>query len=170
MPRTECLAVAVLLCAMGALPAEVAAASRGGHGLSGGRGATARPVVARHAGVPPRRWVAEQRRLRRAGAFLPLASYYGPAFDYGPAGVVAIAPPIVATLPPEEANSFAALPARTGIPYPPRPEPTLYRIEGPRDRPVTRVIRLSDLELDDARRTRHVHAETGALLLTVPGR
>jgi hypothetical protein len=57
-----------------------------------------------------------------------------------------------------------------GIARSPTPEPTLYRLEGRRDRPATRVIRISDPEPRQGRRTRFAHAETGALLLVVPGR
>ena len=62
------------------------------------------------------------------------------------------------------------MPVRMGIARSPTPEPTLYRLEGRRDRPATRVIRISDPEPRQGRRMRFAHAETGALLLIVPGR
>ncbi|CAN5262853.1 hypothetical protein BH10PSE8_BH10PSE8_15060 [soil metagenome] len=67
-------------------------------------------------------------------------------------------------------NAFETMPVRMGIARAPTPEPTLYRIEGRRDRPATRVIRISDPEPPQGRRSRFAHAETGALLLTVPRR
>ena len=67
-------------------------------------------------------------------------------------------------------NSFEHMRVSVGIARAPTPEPTLYRLEGRRDRPATRVIRISDAEPRSARRTRFAHAETGALLLIVPGR
>ncbi|PTM42512.1 hypothetical protein [Bosea sp. 124] len=67
-------------------------------------------------------------------------------------------------------NSFESMPVRMGILRAPTPQPTIYRLEGRRDRPATRVIRISDPEPSQGRRSRFAHAETGALLLTVPGR
>lgn len=67
-------------------------------------------------------------------------------------------------------SSFANLPVSIGIPNPPTPDPTLYRIEGRRDRPVTRVIRIAEAQSQGTRHGRYIHAETGALLLRVPGR
>ena len=67
-------------------------------------------------------------------------------------------------------NSFENMPVRMGIMRAPTPEPTLYRLEGRPDRPATRVIRISDPEPRQSRRSLFAHAETGALLLTVPGR
>lgn len=66
-------------------------------------------------------------------------------------------------------NSFENMPVRMGIVRAPTPEPTLYRLEGRRDRPATRVIRINEPE-PQHRRSRFAHAETGALLLTVPRR
>ncbi|KPF71690.1 hypothetical protein IP69_05940 [Bosea sp. AAP35] len=71
---------------------------------------------------------------------------------------------------PVDRRSFEHMPVQVGIVRPPTPEPTLYRLEGRRDRPATRVIRINDPEPRDARRSRFAHAETGALLLTVPRR
>lgn len=71
---------------------------------------------------------------------------------------------------PVDRHSFEHMPVRMGIARSPTPEPTLYRLEGRRDRPATRVIRISDPESRQGRRTRFAHAETGALLLIVPGR
>ena len=66
-------------------------------------------------------------------------------------------------------NSFEHMPVRVGIARAPTPEPTIYRLEGRRDRPATRVIAISEPE-PQGRRSRFAHAETGALLLIVPGR
>ena len=71
---------------------------------------------------------------------------------------------------PVDLNAFETMPVRMGIAPAPTPNPTLYRIEGPRNRPVTRVIRIAEAEPRHGRRSRHIHAETGAVLLTVPGR
>ena len=71
---------------------------------------------------------------------------------------------------PIDLDSFENLPARAGIRRGPAPEPTIYRLEGPRLRPAARVIRIGAAESQGSRRTRFAHAETGALLLTVPGR
>lgn len=66
-------------------------------------------------------------------------------------------------------HSFEHMPVRMGIARAPTPQPTIYRLEGRRDRPATRVIRISESE-PQGRRSRFAHAETGALLLTVPRR
>ncbi|MGX5734073.1 hypothetical protein [Bosea thiooxidans] len=81
-----------------------------------------------------------------------------------------------AEAPPIDPYSFENLRARTGIRPAPTPEPALYRLEGPRERPVTRVIPIAGTEPARANsgeasaRSRVAHAETGALLLTVPSR
>lgn len=112
-----------------------------------------------------RRWSGHGRRLFTSAGYLgpwtysfgPGSSYAAPAESEGPRRWI-------------DRNSFENLPARTGIARAPTPEPTLYRIEGRRDRPVTRVIRIGEPEPRQGRRSRFAHAETGALLLTVPGR
>lgn len=71
---------------------------------------------------------------------------------------------------PVDRQSFEHMLVRMGIARAPTPEPTLYRLEGRPDRPATRVIRINDPEPRQGRRTRFAHAETGALLLIVPGR
>ncbi len=71
---------------------------------------------------------------------------------------------------PVDPDAFENLTARTGIRREPTPEPTIYRLEGPRQRPVARVIRIDAADAQGGRRTRFAHAGTGALLLTVPGR
>lgn len=72
---------------------------------------------------------------------------------------------------PVDPDAFENLPARSGIQRGPTPEPTIYRLEGPASRPVARVIRMAG---GDGRgssvRSRSAHAETGALLVTVPRR
>lgn len=81
-----------------------------------------------------------------------------------------------AEVPPIDPYSFENLRARTGIRPAPTPEPTLYRLEGPRERPVTRIVPIAGTEParpaggDASARSRVAHAETGALLLTVPSR
>lgn len=77
-----------------------------------------------------------------------------------------------AEAPPSDPDSFENLTTRAGIRRSPTPEPTIYRLEGPRSRPVTRVIRIAggDEPRGGSPRNRFAHAETGALLLTVPGR
>lgn len=67
--------------------------------------------------------------------------------------------------PPPDPDSFDGMRVRTGIPRPPTPEPTLYRLVGPRDRPATLVTRIAGEGAG-----RHRHAESGALLLIVPRR
>lgn len=72
---------------------------------------------------------------------------------------------------PIDPYAFENLMPRAGILPSPTPEPTIYRLEGSRSRPVARVIRIAGA--DDARngpRSRYAHVETGALLLTVPRR
>ncbi|MGO4286333.1 hypothetical protein [Bosea sp. TAB14] len=74
------------------------------------------------------------------------------------------------TVKPVDPDSFENLTARAGIRREPTPEPTIYRLEGSRLRPVAWVIRIGEAEPQGGRRTRFAHAETGALLLTVPRR
>jgi hypothetical protein len=71
---------------------------------------------------------------------------------------------------PVDPDSFENLQVRAGIRRGPAPEPTIYRLEGPRLRPAARVIRIGAAEPQGGRRTRFAHAETGALLLIVPAR
>jgi hypothetical protein len=102
------------------------------------------------------------------GAYLPGLYGYGPGYGDGVGDRTVL---LREALPePRDPHAFENLPTRTGIPYPPTPNPTLYRIEGPRDRPITRVIRIADAQTPGSRRSRFVHSETGALLLTVPRR
>lgn len=94
---------------------------------------------------------------------------YPPLFPFWPDSELRQVPPSASALPEaEEADPFAP-PVLVGIPRSPTPTPTLYRIEGRRDRPVTRVIRIGGAE-SRGLRERYAHAETGALLLRVPGR
>lgn len=67
--------------------------------------------------------------------------------------------------PAPDPDSFEGMRVRVGIARAPTPDPTLYRLVGPRERPATRVVRLAQEQAG-----RHRHAETGALLLTVPRR
>jgi hypothetical protein len=77
---------------------------------------------------------------------------------------------------PIDPYSFENLRARTGIRPAPTPEPTIYRLEGPRERPVTKIIPIVGTGTarpsggEAGGRSRVAHAETGALLLTVPSR
>lgn len=72
---------------------------------------------------------------------------------------------------PIDPYAFENLMPRAGIQRSPTPEPTIYRIEGSRSRPVARVIRIAGADnARDGVRSRYAHAETGALLLTVPRR
>jgi hypothetical protein len=96
--------------------------------------------------------------------------FFGPYYPYGDDGRTVVVREEQEPAKVVDRNSFENMPARAGIMRSPTPEPTLYRIEGPRNRPVTRVIRINDPEPRDGRRSRFAHAETGALLLTVPGR
>lgn len=111
---------------------------------------------------------------RRFGWNSPGYSWPGYGFDYGfdaPTGGVTIVEQQAEPTQPIDPNSFENLMPRAGIQPSPTPEPTIYRLEGPRSRPVTRIIRIAGA--DDARegaRSRYAHAETGALLLTVPRR
>ena len=96
--------------------------------------------------------------------------WYGPDVPMG--GVTIIERQ--AEAPPIDPYSFENLRARTGIRPAPTPEPTLYRLEGPRERPETKIdpilgagpVRPSDREVSG--RSRVAHAERGALVLTVP--
>lgn len=111
---------------------------------------------------------------RRAGqvTFGDVWPWYGPSVPMG--GVTIVEREVEAPL--VDPYSFENLRARTGIRPSPTPEPTIYRLEGPRERPVTRVIPIAGTEParpgDGAAsaRSRVAHAETGALLLTVPSR
>jgi len=109
--------------------------------------------------------------FRRDLGFAGGLGFYGPFYPFDDNRTVILReeqmqePPKVV-----DRNSFEYLPARMGIMRSPTPEPTIYRIEGPRDRPMTRIIRINDPEPRNGRRSRFAHAETGALLLTVPGR
>ncbi|WP_376986957.1 hypothetical protein [Bosea sp. R86505] len=139
--------------------------------------ATAAPNVQRGAAVHQRltreRWVRTDagrfrdghgRRFGRG----PLAAVGYPGAWGGPSG--GISSHALDAPRPVDRQSFEHMPVRMGIARAPTPEPTLYRLEGRRDRPATRVIRISDPEPRQGRRTRFAHAETGALLLIVPGR
>ena len=67
-------------------------------------------------------------------------------------------------------DAYETMPVRVGILREPTPEPTLYRLEGRPERPATRVIRITNTDSRQGRRSRFAHAETGALLLAVPAR
>lgn len=83
--------------------------------------------------------------------------------------VTIVAPPPVRR-PAIDRRSFENLQARAGIRNAPTPEPSLYRLEGPRSNPGVRVIRVAGADEGAPQRSRFAHAETGALMLTVPGR
>lgn len=109
------------------------------------------------------------RHWRRGGRGLfTSAGYLGPwSYPAGSGGGQAVASDGDASQGWVDRNSFENMPVRMGIMRSPTPEPTIYRLEGRRDRPATRVIRINDPE-PQGRRSRFAHAETGALLLTVP--
>lgn len=114
------------------------------------------------------------RHRHRSGllAFGDVWPWYG--FDMPIGGVTIVERQ--AEAPPIDPYSFENLRARTGIRPAPTPEPTLYRLEGPRERPVTRIVPIVGTEPvrpgsgEASARSRVAHAETGALLLTVPPR
>jgi hypothetical protein len=154
--------LALMLGALTCLPHDVSAAGRGQgvgvhHGVTGWRGPGPRIQHARPHG--------RHGHVRHRGRFLGGPGLVGHA-PFAPS--VATRASEVRRTAPADPFAFANLPVRMGIPYPPRPEPTLYRIEGRRDRPVVRVIRIADRQARGM--TRGLHAETGALLLTVPER
>ncbi|HEY5794120.1 MAG TPA: hypothetical protein VIU82_03820 [Bosea sp. (in: a-proteobacteria)] len=127
------------------------------------RSQLARPVGLRDHG---------NRHLRRAGPGLfTSAGFIGP-WAYPTSSVASPALSADEDGPQRwvDPNSFENMPVRMGIVRAPTPEPTIYRLEGRRDRPATRVIRISEPEPPNRRRSRFAHAETGALLLIVPGR
>ncbi len=177
MPRLAVTLSCILVAA--GLSSAASAAGRGG-----GPGLPAVPMAGpRLHGAPPiraaRPWHmsgqhAQGRHHRRAPslAFGDPWPWYGPGVPTGGVTIVerqAEAPPI-------DPYSFENLRPRTGIRPAPTPEPAIYRLEGPRDRPVTRVIPIVSSEAAQpagrelASRSRVAHAETGALLLTVPSR
>ncbi|UZF94177.1 hypothetical protein [Bosea sp. NBC_00550] len=138
-------------------------------GIGHGRPGLAHP----HPGVRPwrgadrRAYGRHHRQLGWGGFDYPWA---WPGFDTASGGVTVIERQAEAPK-PIDPYAFENLMPRAGIRPSPTPEPTIYRLEGPRSRPTARVIRIAGA--DDARdgaRSRFAHAETGALLLTVPRR
>jgi len=119
-----------------------------------------------HAGL--RDHILHGRRDRGRGAFTSFGYPWG-----WPAGAASWQPPSVeAEQAPRwvDRNALENMPVRAGIVREPTPEPTIYRLEGRPDRPVMRVIRIAGPDPRQGRRSRFAHAETGALLLVVPGR
>jgi len=120
------------------------------------------------------RHLAQGRRHHRGGVvtFGDAWPWYDPGVPMG--GVTIVEREVEA--PPADPYSFENLRARTGIRPAPTPEPAIYRLEGPRERPVTRVVPITGTELarpgggEAPPHSRVAHAETGALLLTVPSR
>lgn len=129
------------------------------------------PVVRPFPGISahPRGALLEAGRHRLAGrGRWGSVAGYPPLYPFWPDPEVRYLPaPVSPQAEPDEADPFT--PVVVGIARSPTPTPTLYRIEGRRDRPVTRVIRIGAAE-PRGLRDRYAHAETGALLLTVPGR
>lgn len=167
---------AVVFAAVVLSPPDTQAANRGGHRGVG-------PAVHRPAGVavqrPHVRRVARREFDRRGPErrFDRDAGYRrGFAGGYWPGYGLPVSQPLVAAShlgeadPAVDRDSFARVPVLAGIAPAPTPVPTVYTIAGPRDRPVTRAVRLTEAEPAGGQRTRFVHAETGALLLTVPRR
>lgn len=146
----------------------------------------ARPIAVRASAVHPLhhggaiqqrmrhdRWVrSETGRWRGAHRGRGLGQGVWTPFGYGPWSVAGggTSAHAIDTARPVDRNSFEHMPVQIGIARSPTPEPTLYRLEGRPERPATRVIRINDPEPRQGRRTRFAHAETGALLLVVPGR
>jgi len=173
MLRTTTTICALALAAL-LLPAEaMAAGPQGGRGPGGpspmrASSSSHRPVVGH---LAAERHVVPQSHGYRHGRspgrrFIGAGGYLGPAvfpFDAGAGAVIRRE-----RREPVDHNAFEHMPVRIGIPPAPTPEPTLYRIEGSRDRPIARVIRIGTAEPRDGVRSRYAHAETGALLLTVP--
>lgn len=162
-----------LLLAAGLAIGEADAAGRGG-GFAPSRVAppVQRPVVQGRIGA--HRFV-DGRGFRHGGH--RRWSWVGPGYAdpwlfYPPDGgtTVAVIERPAEMAKPVDPDSFENLTARAGIRREPTPEPTIYRLEGPRMAPAARVIRIGEAEPKGSRRTRFAHAETGALLLLVPGR
>jgi len=118
--------------------------------------------------------LAQGRHHRRAGLVT-----FGDAWPWYDAGMPMGGVTIIereAEAPPIDPYSFENLKARTGIRPAPTPEPTIYLLEGPRERPVTKAIPIAGSEAarsgggEVSARSRVAHAETGALLLMVPSR
>lgn len=154
-----------LVCGAGlsALVAQGAqAAGRGGPGW-----APAAPAKAGHAARLARDGGPRHGHTRWVWGGYP-ATWLWP--DGSGQSVAVIVPPPPPRRPPIDRKSFENLQARAGIRNSPMPEPTLYRLEGPRSNPAARVIRIAGADQDSPRRSRFAHAETGALMLTVPGR
>lgn len=172
MPRLAAVTCIVLAAALSS--AASAAGPVGAWGGSAPRSVAGPPLRAMshvHAAKPWRvvghpaqgRW----RHHRRAGvlAFGDPWPWYDPGVPFGGLTIVERQ----AEAPPVDPDAFANLRARSGIRPAPTPQPALYRLEGPRERPVTKIIPIAGSE--PARPNgRSGHVETGALLLTVPSR
>lgn len=183
MSRTGTFRLGLLLAALLA-PLSVAEAAGSGRSFKHSAGAPPAFAVSKPAGMGVHQRLGRAtairqdrfadrggRHGRRGRGPLVTAGYpSGFAYATGPLSSPALGSEREAVPRPVDRRSFEHFPVQIGIAPAPTPEPTLYRIEGRRDRPATRVIRISDPEPRDARRSRFAHAETGALLLTVPRR
>jgi len=162
------------VCAAVALCGEASAAGRGFSPAAPARMAPMRPPAIHPVpGIRP--WRAAGHRpygRHRRGFGWDGAGYPWPWADgYGSAGGVTVIEKQAEAPRPVDPDAFENLPVRAGIRSAPTPEPTIYRLEGPRSRPVARIIRVSGGdEAQRGPRSRFAHAETGALLLTVPRR
>lgn len=175
MSRARTFRLGLLLAVLFAPLAE--AAGPGARGFAGPKSVspavsslhhrTARLATLRHAAPRAR----GERHWRRPGRGLfASAGYLGPwIYPAGSGSAHALSTDGDAPQREVDRTSFEHMPVRMGIVRAPTPEPTLYRLEGRRDRPATRVIRIGDPEPRQGR-SRFAHAETGALLLVVPGR
>lgn len=187
MPRL----IITLSCVALTVGAESAASAAGPFGGSGApvRAAPSRGFAAPHLrAVPAFRAAAPQRvfgpgahgrhqRYARWGGYGGVWPWYDSGAQAG--GGVTVVVREDAT-PPLDPYSFENLMPRTGIRPAPTPEPVIYRLEGSRAQPVTRVIRIGadtgragDVERagrSRAGQNRIASAETGALLLSVPAR
>lgn len=135
--------------------------------------AAVRHPVLQHPGIrhSDRRFGGEPRWRRSGRGLFTSAGYLGPwTYPAGAGGGQTVSTDGDASPGWVDRNAFETMPVRLGIMRSPTPEPTIYRLEGRRDRPATRVIRISEAEPRGAKRSRFAHAETGALLLVVPGR
>lgn len=162
------------VCAAVVVSAGAFAAGRGlGPGTPAGMAPTRPFLVHPVLGVRPWRGAANRPYGRRGhGAGWDDFGYPWPWYDgSGTAGGVTVIDRQPEAPRPIDPDAFENLTARAGVRPAPTPEPTIYRLEGPRSRPVARIIRVAGGdEAQKGPRSRFAHAETGALLLTVPRR
>ncbi|KRE00099.1 hypothetical protein ASE63_08345 [Bosea sp. Root381] len=181
MSRITTVRCGLLLAALGLSAVETGAAEGRGGGFlaTPGRAVVstqfprALPAGSRYGAIR------QQARLRgdhglhdRRGRGRALFTSFGYPWGWPAGAMPASSPSVEIETSPRwiDRNSFENMPVRAGIVREPTPEPTTYRLEGRPDRPVTRVIRIAGADSQQGKRSRFAHAETGALLLVVPGR